>query len=146
MSDCILKLPATFAAHARAAGELRRVLAARGIGAKPRYNAELVFEEIISNIIRHGCSDHAQCAIEVAIRFEDNAIVMSFHDNGPPFDPRAYELPLIPRSFESARDGGLGLLLVTQSSERMEYEWTRQNKNHLTVTIAIRSSAGTAAG
>lgn len=143
MSDCILKLPATLAAHARAAGELRRLLAARGIGAKPRYNAELVFEEIISNIIRHGCSDHAQCAIEVAIRFEDNAIIMSFHDNGPPFDPRSYELPLIPRSFESARDGGLGLLLVTQSSERMEYEWTRQNKNHLTVTIAIRSGAGT---
>ncbi len=143
MPDCILKLPATFAAHARAAGELRRVLAGRGIGAKSRYNAELVFEEIISNIIRHACSDHAQCAIEVGLRFVDNAIVMSFQDNGPPFDPRAYELPKMPRSFESARDGGLGLLLVTQSSERIDYEWTRQNKNHLTVTITL-AEAGSA--
>lgn len=142
--DCVLKLPATFAAHARAAGELRRVLAGRGIGAKPRYNAELVFEEIISNIIRHGCSDHAQCAIEVALRFEENAIVMSFQDNGPPFDPRAYELPRMPRSLDSARDGGLGLLLVNQSSERIDYEWTRQNKNHLTVTITIRERAAAA--
>lgn len=144
MPDCILKLPATFSAHARAAGELRRLLAGRGIGAKPRYSAELVFEEIISNIIRHGCSDHAQCAIEVEVRFEDNAIVMSFQDNGPPFDPRAYELPQMPRSFETARNGGLGLLLVNRSSERIEYEWTRQNKNHLTVTI--RDEAATAAG
>lgn len=144
MPDAILKLPATFAAHARAAGELRRLLAGRGVGGKPRYNAELVFEEVVSNIIRHACSDHAQCAIEVALRFEDNAIVMSFQDNGPPFDPRAYELPRMPRSFESARDGGLGLLLVNQSSQRIEYEWTRQNKNHLTVTIAL-AEAGSAA-
>jgi anti-sigma regulatory factor (Ser/Thr protein kinase) len=145
MSDCVLKLPATFAAFARAAGDLRRALAKRGVNARSSYNAELVFEEIVSNVIRHGCSDHVQCAIEVTLRFRDAAIEMSFQDNGPPFDPRAYTLPALPRSHDAALRGGLGLLLVNKASESMEYEWTRQSKNHLTVTIACNALSATAA-
>ena len=145
MPDHVLKLPATFEAYARAAGDLRRLLDSRGIGLKPRYNAELVFEEIVSNIIRHGCSDHVQCAIEVALRFDEDAIVMSFHDNGPPFDPRSYVLPELPRTLETASNGGLGLLLVNKAAQRIDYEWTRQSKNHLTVTIALAGAVSAAA-
>jgi len=144
--DHVLKLPATFEAYARAAGDLRRMLEGRGIGLKPRYNAELVFEEIVSNIIRHGCSDHVKCAIEIGLRFEDDAIVMSFQDNAPPFDPRTYVLPELPRTLESASNGGLGLLLVSKASQRIEYEYTRQSKNHLTVTIALAGAVSAAAG
>jgi anti-sigma regulatory factor (Ser/Thr protein kinase) len=146
MPDYVVKLPATFAAFGRAAGELRRALEARGIGPKARYNAELVFEEIVSNIIRHGCSDHVQCAVEVTIRFDDDALRMNFQDNGPPFDPRTYELPELPRSPEAAMRGGLGLLLVNKASRRIDYEWTRQSKNHLTVTIALAEATSAAAG
>ena len=145
MADRVLRLPATFPEFARAAAELRETLQARGIGAKPRYSAELVFEEIVSNVIRHGCSDRLQCTIEVTLRFEENAIVMRFQDDGPPFDPRGYELPAMPRSLEDARHGGLGLLLVTKASQRIEYE-RKKRKNHLTITIALAEAASTATG
>ena len=145
MADCVLSLPATFPEFARAAAELREVLEARGIDSRPRYNAELVFEEIVSNVIRHGCSDRVQCSIEVTLRFEENAIVMRFQDDGPPFDPRGYQLPAMPRSLDDARHGGLGLLLVTRSSQRIEYEWAKQ-RNNLTVTIALAEAVSTAMG
>ena len=136
MPDCVLKFPATFAAYARASGDLRRALEARGIAEKPRYNAELVFEEIVSNIIRHGCTSHVQCAIEVAVGFDPDAVVLSFHDNGQPFDPRAHQAQPVPQSLDAAGHGGLGLVLVRHAAARIDYERTRQNRNHTTVTIA----------
>jgi anti-sigma regulatory factor (Ser/Thr protein kinase) len=135
MADCVLKFPATFAAYARASSELRRALADGGIADKPRYNAELVFEEIVSNIIRHGCSSHVQCAIEVSVGFHDDALVLSFNDNGQPFDPREYE-PAMPATLDEAGRGGLGLLLVRNAAAHIDYERTRQNKNRITVRIA----------
>ena len=43
------------------------------------------------------------------------------------------------------RGGGLGLLLVTQASKFIDYEWTRQSKNHLTVNIALADAASATA-
>lgn len=136
MTDCVLKFPATFAAYARASSALRRALAERGVADKPRYNAELVFKELVSNIIRHGCSSHVQCAIEVSLGFHDDAVVLSFNDNGQPFDPRDYEPPATLKSLEAAGRGGLGLLLVRNAASHIAYERTRQNKNRITVRIA----------
>lgn len=136
MADCVLKFPATFAAYARASSELRRALADGGVADKPRYNAELVFEEIVSNIIRHGCSSHVQCAIEVSVGFHEDALVLSFNDNGQPFDPREHAPPAAPKSLDEAGRGGLGLLLVRNAASHIDYERTRQNKNRITVRIA----------
>ena len=145
MADRVIRLPATFAEFARAAAELREALEAHAIDSKPRYSAELVFEEIVSNVIRHGCSDRVQCSIEVSLSFREEAIVMRFQDDGPPFDPRGYELPAMPRSLEDARHGGLGLLLVTRASQRIEYEWAKL-RNNLTITIALAEAVSTATG
>lgn len=146
MADPVLTFPATFPDFARAAGELRAVLDARGIGSKPHYNAELVFEEIVSNVIRHGCSGRAQCTVEVRLSFEERALVMIFEDDGPPFDPRSYPPPAMPRTLEEARHGGLGLLLVNKASQRVEYEWTRTRRNRVTVTIGLAEAVSAATG
>ena len=135
MAECILRFPATFAAYARASSELRRALVDGGVAERPRYNAELVFEEIVSNIIRHGCSNHVQCAIEVSLGFQAGELVLSFKDNGQPFDPRSYQPAPSPRSLDDAGRGGLGLLLVRNAAAHIDYERTRQNKNRITVRI-----------
>ena len=145
MADRVIRLPATFPEIARAAAELRVALDPRGLDSKPRYNAELVFEEIVSNVIRHGCSNRAQCSIQISLSFREDSIVMHFQDDGPPFDPRGYELPVMPRSLEDSRHGGLGLLLVTKASQRIEYDWANLS-NNLTVTIALAEAVSTATG
>ena len=132
-----LSFPANFEAYARAAAELRRVLEERGVKPRPRHYAELVFEEIVSNIIRHGCSDAPECEVEVNIALRDGSIVLDFHDNARAFDPSAYQSNKLPESLEDGGRGGLGLRLVRKASTRLDYQRTGGNRNHLTVTIAV---------
>lgn len=134
-TDPSLFFPANFEAYGRAAGELRRVLEERGVDPRPRHHAELVFEEIVSNIIRHGCSGGAQCEVEVNVALKANAIVLDFKDNAPAFDPRAHRSAALPDTLDEASPGGLGLRLVRKASKHIDYK-RAAGKNHLTVTIA----------
>ncbi|HYC47811.1 MAG TPA: ATP-binding protein [Burkholderiales bacterium] len=136
MPDCVLRFPATFDAYPRAAEQLREALDRRTLDERPRYRVELVFEEVVTNVIRHSSSRHLSCSIEVDIRFEKDQVVLSFEDDGRPFDPRQYELPPLPQSLEEAGVGGLGIMLVRGASTHIDYERTRENRNHLTVRIA----------
>lgn len=136
-ADCTLSFPATFDAYAKAAAELRRALESRGVGPRPRHYAELVFEEIVSNIIRHGCANQPECEVEVSLGVKADAIVLDFQDNAPPFDPLGHKMAKLPGSLEEAgTGGGLGLRLVRKASSRIDYQRTAENRNHLTVTIA----------
>ena len=136
MGDRVLRFPATLEAYEPALADLKAALDEHDVHARGRYNAELVFEEIVCNIIRHGRAGNGERTIEVAIGFEDEAVVMSFDDDGPQFDPRRHPIPDKPRSLDSTRVGGLGLLLVRKAAARIEYERTPENKNHLIVAVA----------
>jgi len=136
-ADCTLSFRANFDAYAKAAAELRRALENRGVGPKPRHYAELVFEEIVSNIIRHGCANQPECEVEVSLGVNADAIVLDFQDNAPPFDPLGHKVAKLPASLEEAGSGGgLGLRLVRKASVSIDYQRTSQNWNHLIVTIA----------
>jgi len=135
-AEHILRFPATLAAYEQAFRELRCTLETQGIQPKARYNVELIFEEIVTNIICHGCGDGRQGTINVSVGFDDSAIVMSFCDNGRAFDPRDHR-PAELTSVEEARIGGLGLELVRKASAGIDYRRTPQDENHLTVTVAL---------
>jgi hypothetical protein len=70
------------------------------------------------------------------VEYDGKSVVLSFHDNGQPFEPRGYRPQAIPQTLEAAGRGGLGLMLVRHASTRIGHERTRQNRNHITVTIA----------
>ena len=131
-----LSFPANFEAYGRAAAELRRLLEERGIKPRPRHYAELVFEEVVSNVIRHGCRDAPECMVEVRVALQPRVIVLDFADNARAFDPLTHDPKELPDSLEEAGVGGLGLRLVRKVSTRMDYERTAGNWNHFTVTIA----------
>lgn len=136
-AEHILRFPATLAAYEQAFADLRRTLEAQAVEAKARYNVELIFEEIVTNIICHGCGHGPHGTIEVSLRFDDGLIVIKFCDNGPAFDPRGHKVAEI-TSIEEARIGGLGLELVRRASAGIDYRRTPQDENHLTVTVAAR--------
>ena len=132
-----LKVAATRAGFELGAGELRTMLDAWGVTGGPRYNAELVFEEVVLNTIRHGYQDQGTGrAIDVSIAGRPDAIVMTFDDDAPAFDPRERRHPVLPKSLDEAREGGLGLMLVRKLASDIQYERTSDRHNRLTVTIA----------
>ena len=135
-TDSTLSFPANFEAYGRAAAELRRVLEERGVKPRPRHYAELVFEEVVSNVIRHGCGDQPECEVEVRVALQPHSIVLDFVDNARAFDPRTHDPRDLPGTLDQASNGGLGLRLVRKVSKNIDYERTAENRNHLTVTIA----------
>jgi serine/threonine-protein kinase RsbW len=91
-----------------------------------------VFEEVISNVVRHGGAQQ----IEVSLARQADAIVLTFDDDGEPFDPLQRPAPVLPTSIEEAPLGGLGLLLLRKASTQLRYERTAGQTNRLIVTIA----------
>lgn len=113
---------------------LARILDSQHLPPAPRYHVELAFDEIAGNIVRHGLPSGA---IDVRIAFGDREVVLSFEDDGTPFDPRTYPPAVLPTSIDDARvgRGGLGLPLVRSISSAMTYGRTPQQRNQLTLVI-----------
>ncbi len=131
----VLRFPGTSAGFEAAASELRGLLDTQRLDAEPRHHVELAFEEIATNIIRHASSSED---IEVTIAFREDEIVLTFEDNGVPFDPRERPDPASPASLDEAGFGGLGLMIVRKISTRLSYARTPQRRNNLTVAISAR--------
>jgi serine/threonine-protein kinase RsbW len=131
----VLTFPGTRAGFELAFGDLRRMLDGHTLQRRARYNCELVFEEVVTNIIKHGYADDREHGIEVSLDISGEAIVMSFEDDGVQFDPR--EHPPVKRSGSilDVSTGGRGLLLVRAAARRLDYQRTVDQRNRLTVAI-----------
>jgi anti-sigma regulatory factor (Ser/Thr protein kinase) len=128
----LLRFPGTLQGFSEAAETLRGLLDARHLDGDARYNVELAFDEIATNIIRHGSPTGD---IEVAIAFGDDEVVLTFEDDGVPFDPCAHTAPA---STGEVTVGGLGLVLIRRISTGMTYERTPQNRNRLALVMPAR--------
>lgn len=134
-SPDVLRFPGTSDGFEGAAAELRALLDARHVDTALRYKIEVAFEEIATNIIRHGAPTQD---VEVTIAFDEREVVLTFEDDGVPFDPRERAAPLVPASIDEAVVGGLGLVLVRKLTTRMAYERTSQRRNRLTLAMPVR--------
>ena len=115
---------------------MRRTLDGSGLTPRTRYHIELVFDEVVTNIIRHGHTDSA-ADIDACVELGPDDAVLTFEDGGEPFDPRQQPEPVHPRSLEDARPGGLGLMLVRKAARQITYERTPEQRNRLTVIIDV---------
>jgi serine/threonine-protein kinase RsbW len=119
----------------QASADVRDAVAQTGAGESARRRADVVFEELVSNVIRHGRVGRTG-QIQVTVALDADALVLTFEDDGLPFDPVDHPQPAQRRSLEETPDGGLGLLLVRKASTRLQYERTPEATNRLVVTIA----------
>ena len=97
-------------------------LAPRGHDARVLNRLEVIFEELVSNILRHGFAAHSEQSIAVTVTEEPGAILLTFEDDGAPFDPLAMPEPEPFSDIESAKIGGLGIPLVRKLSADLRYE------------------------
>ena len=100
--------------HAVPAGDIMRV--------------NLVFDEILSNIISYGYQDTERHEIVVTVELTGQRLVVSIEDDGIPFNPFAQEAPDTTASIEEREIGGLGIHLVQQVMDSATYQ-RRQNAN-----------------
>ena len=133
----VLTFPATREAFAEALSDFRRALDGYSLTHQARYHCELVFEEVVTNVVRHGQRQEQPRSVQVSLTGRDAQIVMRFEDDGIPFDPTKPAAG--EKRADHTRNGGHGLLLVKTAAQSLEYERTTEERNRLTVTIATTS-------
>ena len=84
--------------------------------------ARIVLDEIGSNLVNHAIPEAgATPRIEVSVAEADGGLAMMVADTGPAFDPDAAAAPDTAQPLEARRVGGLGLHLVRELSDRLDY-------------------------
>jgi len=116
---------------------LKEWLTASNVGQQAEDRAFLVFEEIVTNIIRYAFDDAREHAITVSFARSDGELTLIFDDDGRAFDPRKVPAPDLHRPLAAAPIGGRGIYLVRKTSKRIDYERTGKGRNRLTVVVAV---------
>jgi len=132
--EAVIRFTAAISELGPASEAIRAFLDTVEIGPARRYQIELAFDEIASNIIRHG---QPVSAIALTITIHDADVVLTFEDNGVAFDPRMHTSAAQPASAANAPIGGLGLALVKSFVTRIDYDRVGPH-NRLTLTIPLR--------
>ena len=121
----------------------RHALDAVRLDGATRYNAELVFEEVVANVVGHGAPDGHALEVRFALEIRADSIILTFDDNGVPFDPRGRADPPPQKSLDEARIGGYGLMLVRHAASSLDYLRTNEGHNRLIVRLPRHAEAAT---
>jgi len=91
---------------------------------------DLVLDELVSNVIRHGLKGDGEHFIEVNMHCDGHDLTLEVEDGGVPFNPLDAPVPDITLPIEERRAGGLGIHLVRQFMDTLAYE-RRGERNYL---------------
>lgn len=101
---------------------IAQFLEPKTVGPRVMNRIEVVFEEVVANIIRHGFHPHSDQLLLVAAETGPADVEFMFEDEGIPFDPLSIPLHEGPRSLETVELGGLGVPLIRKLSSGARYE------------------------
>lgn len=103
--------------------EIEKHLEPLALKAIVTHRLEVVFEELVANIVRHGFAPGADQTILVEVAARPGHIALAVSDDGTPFNPleQAPE-PQPYESLDTARIGGLGVALVRKLSASVRYD------------------------
>jgi anti-sigma regulatory factor (Ser/Thr protein kinase) len=130
-----IAIPSSIAGLKEGSRELARWLAEAGAGREVEDKAHLVLDEIVTHLIRYAFPDGREHPIAVTFALSSHTLVLTFEDEGIPFDPCRAPWPRKPETLADAPVGGRGLLLVRNAAKRLAYERTAAGRNRLTVTL-----------
>ena len=114
------------------ANELREIVAAAAkidafceeqeLAPEIAYAVNLSLDEILTNTISYGFDDDEPHRIEISVRREADSLVVVIVDDSAPFDLSATPETDVEATLEDREVGGLGLFLVHQMMDTVEYE------------------------
>ena len=113
---------------------IEHFLNAHACSERVHFVAGLVFEEAVSNLFERAAEPPDSCRIELELRADVAALVMTISDAGAPFDPCQAAPPPRPASLDTAPVGGRGVHLMRSMARSMRYA-RRGERNWLEVCI-----------
>jgi sigma-B regulation protein RsbU (phosphoserine phosphatase) len=99
------------------------------LATKAMHDLTLALEEILTNVISYGYTDNREHEIKVRLSAQPGEIRVEVEDDGHPFNPLQAPVPDTTQSVEQRTIGGLGIHLVRQLMDGLEYQ--RQHGKNL---------------
>ena len=88
---------------------------------------DVAVEEIYVNVASYAYApDTGSVTIRMDLQENPRTVVITFIDNGIPYNPLAKADPDVTLSAEERAIGGLGIYMVKKSMDKMEYEYKDQ--------------------
>lgn len=98
------------------------------------YRADLVLEEVLSNVIRYGYVEAGPREICVRLGADDGGVDLQVVDDGREFDPLSAPVVDVRAPLEERTVGGLGIHLLRTFATDIRYR-RRNGRNHLHVRL-----------
>lgn len=99
---------------------------------KLKNKLQIAVDEIYSNIMRYSTAK----TVTVFCEKQEGSVVLTFIDDGVEYDPTAAKEPDVTLSAEDREIGGLGIFMVKNTAQSMNYS-REDNKNKLTIVYKI---------
>ncbi|MDR1361827.1 MAG: ATP-binding protein [Holosporaceae bacterium] len=125
----------------RICDEVQKFCNENDVSEEKYHDVALILDEMITNIINYAYPDGGEHNFTMKIEKNDDWINISLIDNGIAFDPLSLENPDTESSIEERQIGGLGIFIVKQLSEVVEYSRI-DDKNKLDIKISIHNKQG----
>ncbi len=92
------------------------------ISSAAEFHVNLALDEIISNVIRYGWKDLGEHQLNVRLSLLNDEVTVEVEDDATPFNPLEVPVPDLNRPLEERTVGGLGIHLVRQVMDGLEYQ------------------------
>lgn len=101
--------------------------------AKAKAEIDIAIDELFSNIANYAYNPEVgKATVKFEVQKNPMAVIITFMDNGKPYDPLKKEDPNVKLSVDEREIGGLGIFMVKKSMDSIEYEY-KDNHNILRI-------------
>jgi len=135
-----ITIPATLDSLARISEFITDATTRVGLDEHGAWQVQLAVDEAATNIIQHGYDQAAPGEIELQWRVEDDRLMVTLRDSGRRFNPDDVPAPDITSPLEERQAGGLGLYLMGQLMDTVEFTFGDPRGNFLTMSKHIPSA------
>ncbi len=102
------------------------------------FKMNLALEETVTNIIKYAYNDDTEHTILIHISLSCGILTAEIEDDGKPFNPLNSPKPDINKPIEDRTIGGLGIHIVRNLMDKIEYRRDR-NKNFLILRKGVKN-------
>lgn len=105
---------------------------------KVQMQIDIAIDELFGNIAKYAYKPEVgQATVRVEMTEDELAVIITFIDNGVPFDPLKKKDPDITLSAQEREIGGLGIYMVKQNMDDVSYEY-KDGQNILSIKKKIK--------
>jgi anti-sigma regulatory factor (Ser/Thr protein kinase) len=124
-------------AHPGGVGDVNAAFAefaeAHALPAEVRRSVSVALDDLLANALSHGRTGRDPCSVTVEVKLDHESLTVIVTDDGPPFDPFGRGAPDTTLSVEERPIGGLGIHLVGQLMDKVNYQ--RRDGHNVVVLV-----------